>query len=169
MGDFFFFLRAAAEHGAEWVLKHQFRNSTEEVLLTRKYKCWLTPKIWGHAFSKASSSALHLTPAGRSYFESVLVTLGLKIVAAEPSVLGSISLLKRVAAAAELKAAPVKKVNNLSAFLHPMSVPWGENKIEGIWLPKKDKSFRREPGRCWGDRKQGLGCLPEGLERSQFA
>ena len=110
-----------------------------------------------------------MTPAGRSYFESVLVTLGLKIVAAEPSVLGSISLLKRVAAAAELKAAPVKKVNNLSAFLHPMSVPWGENIIEGIWLPKKDKSFRREPARGWGDRKQGLGCLPEGLERSQFA
>lgn len=49
--------------------------------------------------------------------------LGLKIVAAEPSVLGSISLLKRVAAVAELKPAPVKKVNNLSAFLHPMSVP----------------------------------------------
>lgn len=83
----------------------------------------MTPKIWGHTFSKASRSALHLTPAGWSYFGSVLVTLGLKIVTAEPSVLGSISLLKCVAAVAELKAAPVKKVNNLSAFLHPMSVP----------------------------------------------
>lgn len=83
----------------------------------------MTPKTWGHAFSKASSSALCLTPAGLSYFGSVLVTLRLKIVAAEPSVLGSILLLKRVAAVAELKAAPVKKVNNLSAFLHPMSVP----------------------------------------------
>lgn len=51
------------------------------------------------------------------------MTLGLKIVAAEPSVLGSVSLLKGVAAAAELKAAPVKKVNNLSAFLHPRNVP----------------------------------------------
>lgn len=83
----------------------------------------VTPQIRGHAFSKAGSSALHLTPAGLSYFRSVLVTLGLKIGTAEPSVLGSISLLKRVAAVAELKAAPVKKVNNLSAFLHPMSVP----------------------------------------------
>lgn len=113
----------------------------------------VTPEIRAHTFSKASSSALHVTPAGLSYFGSVLVTLGLKIVTAGPSVLGSISLLKRVAAVAELKAAPVKKVNNLSAFLHPMSVPWRENKIEGIWLPKKDKSFRREPGRCWADRK----------------
>lgn len=95
------------------------------------------------------------------------MTLGLKIVAAEPSVLGSISLLKHIAAVAELKAAPVKKVNNLSAFLHPMSVPWRENKIEGIWLPKKDKSFRRETGRCWADRKRAQGRLPEGLERSQ--
>ena len=116
-------MRAAAEHGAKSVLKHQLRVCAEEVLFTRKHQCCLTPKIWGHAFSKASSSALHLTPAGRSYFGSVRVTLGLKIVAAEPSVLGSISLLKCVAAVAELKPAPVKKVNNLSAFLHPMSVP----------------------------------------------
>lgn len=83
----------------------------------------VTLQIRGHTFSKASSSVLHLTPAGLSYFGSVLVTQGLKIGAAEPSVLGSISLLKCVAAVAELKAAPVKKVNNLSAFLHPMSVP----------------------------------------------
>ena len=75
--------------------------------------------------------------------------------------------MKRVAAVAELKAAPVKKVNNLSAFLHPMSVPWGGNKIEGIWLPEKDKSFRRELGRCRADRKRELGQLPEDLERSQ--
>lgn len=116
---------------------------------------------------KPASSALLLTPAGLSYFESVLVTLGLKIVTAEPSVLGSISLLKGIAAVAELKAAPVKKVNNLSAFLHPTSVPKGENKIEGIWLSKKDKSLRNEPGRCWADSKGELGQLPEGLERSQ--
>lgn len=88
------------------------------------------------------------------------MTLGLKIVPAEPSVSGSISLLKRIAAVAELKAAPVKKVNNLSAFLHPMSVPWRENKIEGIWLPEKDKSVRREAGRCWADREQEQGRLP---------
>lgn len=126
-----------------------------------------TPKTQGHAFSKANSSALHLTPAGRSYFGSVLVTLGLKIVSAEPSVLGSILLLKRGAAVARLKAAPVKKVNNLSAFLQPLSVPWGENKIEGIWLPEEDKSFGREPGRCWAERNRELGQLPEGLEGSQ--
>lgn len=106
-------------------------------------------------------------PAELSYFGSVLVTLGLKIVPAEPSVSGSISLLKRIAAVAELKAAPVKKVNNLSAFLHPMSVPWRENKIEGIWLPKKDKRCRRDAGRCWADREQEQGRQPEGLDGSQ--
>lgn len=96
------------------------------------------------------------------------MTLGLKIVTAEPCALGSISLLKGIAAAAELKAGSVKKVNSLSAFLQPLSVPKGENKIEGIWLPKKDKSLRGEPRRCWADRKQELGRQPEGLERRQF-
>lgn len=67
----------------------------------------------------------------------VLVALGLKIVTAEPSALGAISLLKGVAAGADFKTASVKKVNNRSALFHAMSVPKGGNKIEGIWLPKK--------------------------------
>lgn len=43
-----------------------------------------------------------------------------------------------------------------------MSVPRRENKIEGIWLPKKDKSFRRETGRCWADRKMRTGRAARG-------
>lgn len=39
-----------------------------------------------------------------------------------------------------------------------MSVPWGENKIEGIWLPKKDKSFRREPARAEIENKDWDAC-----------
>lgn len=78
-----------------------------------------------------------MTPAGPSYFGCVLVTLGLKIATAEPSALGAISLLKGVAAGSDFKTASVKKVNNLSALFRLMSVPKGENKIEGIWLPKK--------------------------------
>lgn len=65
------------------------------------------------------------------------MTPGLKIATAEPSALGTISLLKGVAAGAEFKTASVKKVNNLSALFHRMSVPKGENKTEGVWLPKK--------------------------------
>lgn len=65
------------------------------------------------------------------------MTLGLKIASAEPSALGAISILKGAAAEAEFKTASVEKVNNLSALFHRMSVPKGENKIEGILTAKK--------------------------------